>query len=294
MEILFTLSNKNDLTKARQFGADGIIFGGPFSGRYDYTASELEEINNYCWDHNLKRYISIDAFIYEEDRGPLYEYLEYIKSFNVDGIYFTDLGVINAAKRRDLSDRLIYDPDTLLTNSLDIAFYLKQGIGTVLARELTLKEVLDIVKKNVDQLDMQVFGHLKMSNSRRKFISNYFKHMGILRNVEGKKTIRLLEESRSYRLPVIEDEHGTRIYTDYCLLMYKELAYLKHVLRRVIVDDAFLSDPNAAFDMIRDIRRLTPKNMAFLEDAFLVRYPHETFSSGYLHQKTVKKKETDE
>ena len=125
-------------------------------------------------------------------------------------------------------------------------------------------------------------------------MTNYFNHLGIERDVEGKKNIRIVEENRNYFLPIIEDDFGTRIYTDYCLLMYRELAYIKTVLKRAIIDDNFIKDNDLAFEVIRDIRRLTPENSEFLLGALLEEHPDVDFSTGYLHNKTTKTKEEND
>lgn len=282
-----------NLKRIGQCAPDGIIFGSFFSTRFKYGKLKFERINEYCLENNIKRYISVDAFIFEHDKGNLYKYFEYLKEINPDGIYFSDLGIINIAKRLGMADKLIYDPDTLMTNSLDIAFYLKQGLGVVLARELSLKEILSIIKNNPCQLDMQVFGHLKMSNSRREFLTNYFKHLGQDIVIKNKKTIRLVEENRSYSLPIIEDEYGTRIYTDYCLIMYREIAYIKDYIKRAIIDDNFI-EGDIAFDMIRDLKKITIHNYDYLYKALVEKYPYVNLSSAYLYQKTTKKKEENE
>ena len=294
MEILLTLSKIDNLSKAKQYAVDGLIFGGEFSLRFDYSKEEMVSISNYCHENGIKRYIALDAFIFEGDKTAFYEYFDFIKALNPDGIYFTDLGVLSVAKRLGIAQKLIYDPDTLLTNSLDVGFYLKQGIGVVLARELELKEVLDIISNYIDSVDMQVFGYLKMSSSKRKFLTNYFNYLKTARDIKGKKNIRLVEETRNESYPVIEDDYGTRIYTDYCLLMYRELAYIKHVIRRAIVDDLFIEDNDLAFEVIRDIRRMTPENAEFLLEALKERHPNVNFSAGYLHQKTSKTKEEND
>lgn len=293
MEILITLSDMKNLKRMGQYAPDGIIFGSLFSTRFKYSKVKFERINAYCLENNIKRYINVDAFIYEHDKGDLYKYFEYLKEINLDGIYFSDLGIINVAKRLGMADKLIYDPDTLMTNSLDVAFYLKQGLGVVLARELSLKEVLNIIKNNPRKLDMQVFGHLKMSNSRRGFLTNYFKHLGQEINIKNKKTIRLIEENRNYTLPIIEDEYGTRIYTDYCFIMYREIAYLKDYIKRVIIDDNFI-EGDIALEMIRDLRRINIDNSDYLYKTLAERYPYINLSSAYLYQKTTKKKEENE
>ncbi len=295
MELLVTLSNVNLLNKYTKDNVDGLVFGGPLSLRFNYSLNEIETINEYCLKENLKRYVTIDAFISEYDRVLVNDYLEFLKKLDIDGIYFTDLGIINVAAGLDLKNKLIYDPDTLLTNSLDVNFFLRQGIGTVLARELSFDEVKDILEKNPSKCDMQIFGHLKMSYSKRQFMTNYFKHIGKDVDVLNKRSIRLVEENRNYELPIIEDKYGTRIYSDYVLLMYKEYLQLKPLLKRAIVDDTFIEKNELVLAVLRDYKRVSSMNTEFLEENITALYNNISFSNGYLSNKTSKvKEETNE
>ena len=295
MELLVTLSNVNLLNKYTKDNVDGLVFGGPLSLRFNYSLNEIETINEYCLKENLKRYVTIDAFISEYDRVLVNDYLEFLKKLDIDGIYFTDLGIINVAAGLDLKNKLIYDPDTLLTNSLDVNFFLRQGIGTVLARELSFDEVKDILEKNPSKCDMQIFGHLKMSYSKRQFMTNYFKHIGKDVDVLNKRSIRLVEENRNYELPIIEDKYGTRIYSDYVLLMYKEYLRLKPLLKRAIVDDTFIEKNELVLAVLRDYKRVSSMNTEFLEENITALYNNISFSNGYLSNKTSKvKEETNE
>ncbi len=295
MELLVTLSNINLLNKYTKGNVDGLLFGGPLSLRFSYSLSEIETINDYCLKEGLKRYVVIDAFISEIDRVLINDYLEFLKKLDIDGIYFTDLGVINVASSLGLTNKLIYDPDTLLTNSLDVNFYLRQGIGAVLARELSFDEVKQILEKNPGKCDMQVFGHLKMSYSKRQFMTNYFKYIGKEVDVLNKRSIRLVEENRNYKLPIIEDKYGTRIYSDYVLLMYKEYLELKPLLKRAIIDDTFIEKNELTLAVLRDYKRVSSMNAEFLVENINALYGNISFSNGYLANKTSKvKEETNE
>ena len=295
MELLLTLSNIDLLNKYSKDNIDGLLFGGPLSLRFNYSLKEIEMIDVYCLRNNLKRYVVIDAFISEYDRVLVNDYLEFLKKLDVDGIYFTDLGIINVASAIGIRNKLIYDPDTLLTNSLDVNFYLRQGIGTVLARELSFDEVKHILEKNPGKCDMQIFGHLKLSYSKRQFMTNYFKHIGKQADVLNKRSIRLVEENRNYELPIIEDEYGTRIYSDYVLLMYKEYLELKPLLKRAIIDDTFIEKNELVLAVLRDYKRVSIMNAEFLDENITSFYNNISFSNGYLSNKTSKvKEETNE
>ncbi len=289
MELLVTLSSFDNLKKFTKKETDGLIFGGPFSLRFKYNLEQMRLINDYCLNNGLKRYVTLDTFVFENDKVAIYEYLDFLSKLDVDGIYFTDLGIVLMAE--DFKHKLTYDPDTLLTNSLDVSFYRKQSIGCVLSRELTIDEITRIVNNNVGMVDLQVFGRLKMSYSRRKFLSNYFKHVDSEIDLTDKKDVLLIEESRDYALPIIEDKYGTRIYTDYIFLMYQELLPLKDKIRRAIVDDSLINDCNLICDVLRDFKRLSADNYGFLYRNLVTKYPNYNFSSGYLYQKTSNIKE---
>ena len=293
MELLVTLSCFDNLRRLTKKDADGIIFGGPFSLRFKYNLDEIRQINEYCLNNNLKRYITLDTFIFEKDKVAVYEYLDFLKELDIDGLYFTDLGIVLMAGEA-FKNKLIYDPDTLLTNSLDVNFYSKQNIGTVISRELCLDEIKKIIENNLNRVDMQVFGHLKMSYSRRKFLGNYFKHIGSDVDLTNKRDVLLVEENRDYSLPIIEDRYGTRIYTDYIFLMYQELVPLKDKIKRAIVDDMLISDFNLVCDVLRDLRRLSIDNYGFLYRNLIAKYKKYDFSDGYLYKKTSNVKEDND
>lgn len=294
MEILLTLSNINNLEKVLNAKPNGLIFGSKFSTRFKYSIEELDRINDFCLHYNLKRYVSIDAFINESDKYELVLYLNHLKELHLDGIYFNDLGIIALSRRHEINCELIYNSDTLMTNSLDAAFYLKQDIGVVVSNILSVEELFGIIRNNLNSLDLQVFGYLKMANSKREFLTNYFKHLGILKDIKNKKDIYLVEENRNYKLPIIEDEYGTRIYGDSCLLMYNELAYVKDYLKRIIVDDLFLENSDIAYDVIKDIKHLTVENSEYLKEVLMNKYPDIDLSTAYLYQKSTKTKEENE
>lgn len=293
MELLVSLKNMNLLEKLYPYEIDGIVFGSKFSNLYHYSYDEIKEICLKCDEHNLKKYISIDSFINENDIDALKEYLKFISTLFVDGIYFNDLAVIEVAKIYGISHKLIYDSSTLSTNINDIGFYIKRGMGVVLARELTLQEISEIVKEYPYRLDMQIFGHLRMSYSKRKFLTNYFNEIKKEVNFLNADNFTLEEESRNYKLPIIETEYGTSIYTDYIFLMYEEFPYLSKILRRGIINSEFMDD-DLLFDLLKDIKRVNIDNAEFLTNAYTNIHYKDNFSNGYLYQKTVDKKQDDE
>lgn len=284
MELLVTLRNTKYIDKLKGV-CDGFIVGSFFTSGYKYTINDLKNINRYCKDNGLKLYISIDNFISEDDKVELFNYLDFIKSLNVDGIYFHDLGVYDVAKSFDMTSKLIYDGQTIICNSLDVAFYISKGVkGVTLSRELTLEELTGIVKNNPNCCDVMIFGHPRLSYSRRKFLTNYFKEINQNYDFYNKESLCLVEEKRDDKLPIVEDDSGTKIYADYCFEMYKEMPELKQYINRGIIDTLFIDD-DRIITVVRDYKRITKENASFLLDGLKMNYPDE-YSTGYLYQKT--------
>ena len=285
MELLLTLRKMDQLERAVSV-ADGIIVGKFFSSGYHFTMHEFNQIYSYCKEHHCKFYIVMDNFVSENEKMLMYEYFDYIDSLDVDGIYFHDLGIYDAAKSYNLVSKLIYDGKTVLCNSLDTAFWLDKGIDSVvLSRELTLPEIRTIVHNNPQKTDLQIFGHLRMSQSKRKFLTNYFKEIGKDYDFLNKETLTLIEEKRNDRMPILEEESGTSIYTDYIFEMFSEITSLSPYLKRGIIDTLFIENDKQIFEVCRDYKRITSQNREFIKNSLYHNYP-DNYSSGYLYQKT--------
>ena len=285
MEIIATLRKKSLLDKLIPV-VDGVIIGKYFTTSYNYSLDDLKQINNICKDNNIKVYIALDNFISEDEKPLLYEYFDFLNEMNVDGIYFHDLGVISVAKGYGMLKKLIYDGKTVLCNSLDTAFILANGIDSVvLSREITLKEIKDIIHKNAGKVDLQIFGHLRMSYSKRKFLKNYFNEINKDYDYLNKETLYLVEEKRDYKMPIVEDENGTYIYTDYILEMFNEICDLRTYLKRGIVDTLFIEDDSLIVQVCRDYKRISQENKDFILEALHHTYKYD-YSSAYLYQRT--------
>ena len=285
MELLATLRKKEDLEKLSD-ATDGLIVGSDYTTAFHFRRKDLSKVCEHQKNNNKKIYVVMDNFIMEDEKNDLRDYIDELISLDVDGIYFHDFGVYGIAKTRKFAKELIYDGKSVLCNSLDSAFLLSRGFdGVVISRELTLKEIQEIVHANKGRVDLQVFGHLRLSASKRRFLSNYFREINKDYHYYAKETLSLVEEQRDYRMPIIEDGNGTTIYSDYILEMFNELPKLKNEIRRAIVDTIFINDINLLTQLCRDYRHVTEENSEFIRHNFINAHPG-VYSSGYLYQKT--------
>lgn len=293
MELLVTLHKKENFETLRKLDITGVVFGSEFAYGYDLSLDDLVIYSDKCLSFKLKRYISLNTTIQQNDLEKLDAYMDLIKELDFDGIYFSDFAVASKAFEKDLQDKLIYDPNSLVNNIHDIGFMADYNIPCVLARELTKEELEHICKLEPFKVDMQIFGHLRMSESKRYFITNYFRNFNINENPRNKKTYTLKEDNRDYRLPIYEDENGTCVYTDYVFALYGELTFFAKYLKRAIIDDLFL-DFDVVVDYIRNIPNLSKETGDVIKESMKNKFPRYDFSTGYLFQKTTDTKVEDE
>lgn len=293
MEILVTLHKKENFPEVCKLDVAGVIFGSLFAHGYQMSVEEMVDVNDLCVKYHLKRYVSINSLISEKDRDQLDAYMDLLIKLNVDGIYFSDFAVANKAYEKNIHDKLIYDPYNLNTNRKDIAFFAEYNVPTVLSRELTLEEILGIIKAHPYTTDIQIFGHLRIAESKREFITNYFRNFNINENPKKKENYSIQEQTREYRMPIMEDENGTCIYTDYVFAMFDELQEVSKYVVHAIIDDIFVS-PELINEYSRNLSIVNKDNVEIIKEALKTNHPDVEISSGYLFQKTTDIKVNDE
>lgn len=293
MELLVTLHKKENFKELSKLDITGVIFGSLFSHGYQMTLEEMVDINDQCLKYNFKRYVSINSLIQENDLDQLDAYIDLLKELDVDGIYFSDFAVANKAYAKDIQNKLIYDPYNLNTNEKDIAFFGEYDIPSVLSRELTFEELKEIVKSRPFLCDIQIFGHLRMSESKREYISNYFRNFNINENPKGKGTYSIKEQTRDYKMPIMEDKYGTCVYTDYVYAMFTELQELSKYINHAIIDDIFVTT-ELVNEYVRNLEKVNNENIDIIKESIKKNHPDINITSGYLYQKTTDVKVKDE
>ncbi|MFV0255406.1 MAG: U32 family peptidase [Erysipelotrichaceae bacterium] len=203
------------------------------------TYFTLEQIEDIIKNNSKEFWVVINKMVEEDDLAIIKETLIKLKQIGVKGIVYCSLAVYQLAKSLEMTDLLIYQADTLITNKKDAEVFKELNKAVIIAKELPIKDILNIVGDNYADFGMHIHGFLNMSYSKRKFLTNYFAYLN--QDFNNKGNYFLQEETRSLKMPILEEELGTSIYTGWIL---ESLEYFKEInlkVKYLIIDSLFLS-----------------------------------------------------
>ena len=233
-EILAPAGNLEKLKTAINFGADAVYLGGnklnlrAFSD--NFTDEELKEGVEFAHTKGKRVYVTLNVFPHNKDLIGLEEYLKNLYELNVDAIIVSDPGIIMVANGIVPNLKIHLSTQANNVNWKAAQFWFKQGVKRiVLARELSLKEIMEI-KDNIPtdcELESFVHGSMCMSYSGRCLLSNYMTGRDANRGQCAQPCrykYSLMEEKRPGEyFPVYEDDDGTYIMNS------KDLCMIEHI-----------------------------------------------------------------
>ena len=288
-DLLMTeLEELHDLPALINAGADIFLValdGYSFTAQRKMKVEQIGFVKDMAQGFGKRIALLINKLFHESEVTKLDELFTAIQSVDVHYIVFQDPALIMKAKQYGYQGKLIYMPDTLVTNRKDAQFYSEQGILPSVSPVLTKEEVMGIVKDG--EAMVTVFGHTILSRSARHLLSAWSEHYekeSLVRN----ENLVLVEEKRNGRMPVYEDEEGTCIYSDEVLMTCVEMQEI-HTEHPLIyfVEGVFL-ERMAHIDSVHAIKEVMEgKDAKTVEDAFREKYPSLQLGKGYSYAKTI-------
>lgn len=181
MERIELLSPAGDLERLKVtllYGADAVYIGGKqYSLRANATNFSFDEIKEGCdFAHKLgkKVYITINIVFHNEDMDGIYDYLKKVVECGVDAIIVSDPFIISYIKTNFPNVEVHVSTQNSTCNYETVEFFKSEGVDRVVtARELSKKEIKEIIDKT--GLDIEIFIHGAMCTfySGRCTLSNY-------------------------------------------------------------------------------------------------------------------------
>lgn len=231
VELLAPAGNFEKLQAALIYGADAVYIGGKnFSLRaYGDNFSEDEILKAVEFTHKLNKkiYVAANVFAHNADIDELAKYFTFLDGAGVDAVLISDLGVFTLAKSLTKNLELHVSTQANVTNYRTVNFFQEFGASrVVLARELSMEEILEIKNKTSAELEIFVHGAMCISYSGRCYLSHY------LTGRDGNQgacthscrwKYSLMEEKRPNEFfEVDEDSRGAYVMNskDLCLLPY--------------------------------------------------------------------------
>lgn len=290
MKILVDLKSLESIDR---YQADGFIISSEKYSCYNdycFSWSVIEEIANYCHQKNILFIVNIDRIIEEEELDSLYQYLDQCLRIGVDYFIYSDFAILNYFKKKNLTNKLIYDSKTMITNSQDAIIHKNLKSLVVISNELNLEELSEVVK--VGNGILEVYGFHQMFYSKRPLLSTYSAFQAKGRVLDNKKLL-IKEELRDDLYPIYQSLHGTYIYTPYVYCIFKELLKLKDNLKMIRINSMFIEE-NKIIQILTIFRQLlnNENDIDFLYKQLETINPN--IRPGLLYNQSILKKETEQ
>jgi putative protease len=244
MKFAVTIHSINQLHQLKN--ADIIIAGNKqFANRLttSFELDELKEIRDITKAHDQAFFINASFIMHNRQIEETTQFLEFVKTLDVDGILFGDTGVFQIADELGLSDKLIYEPDTLATSYADTVFWNKQGIQMmVVSKEVSLRELTKIGENKSLPIAFKGHGYLHMFHSGRRLLSSFNEYANLDEDTFEDRTFTLEEELRDDRYPILEDEKGTHVFRSNIACAYRHIKELESFLDVFMIDGILLKE----------------------------------------------------
>lgn len=218
MKLISGIYNQKQLNKYLDFIDGAILMVPHFSLIY-------EDLNVDKAIKTLKKadkvtILALNKIFTEDEIASAYEFLDKYKDEDVL-FYIADLGLIKYAKDNNILNKMIYNPETMITNYLDLSIYMNFNLDAYgISNEITINDLKEIYNQTKAPLFYLGFGKRLMFYSKRKLLSLYKEKYQAKFDFDD---LYLKEETRDDKYKIIENDNGTMIYRSYFISLHKEL-----------------------------------------------------------------------
>lgn len=304
-ELLVTpksLSHISDLITA---GADAFVIGEQQFGLRlagEFNRDELKQAIDLIHAHGKKAYVAVNGIFHNEHLAAVEDYMKYLHEVKPDAILFGDPAIVMYERELGNTIPLQWNQETLVTNHFQVNYWGERGANrAVLARELSLDEVLNIKKHSNVAIEVQVHGMTCMFQSKRKLLGNYFMFQDKVMKIENreiKDAMLLYDEERNNKYPIFEDYNGTHIMSPNDICVIEELEELMEAgidsfkIDGVLHSEEYITTVTEAYRKALD---LFEEDVDAYEDAKFdlvdmieeIQPEHRPLDQGFLFKQTV-------
>jgi len=231
VELLSPAGDLEKLKLAVLYGADAVYMSGKHFGLRAFSSNfdpdELKSGIDYAHQHGVKAYVTMNIMAHPEDFAGMEEYILLLASYGADAVIVSDPGVFSLVRETAPQMEIHISTQASVTNAKGCLFWHRAGAKRiVLARELTLAEIIKIRQEIPDSLELEVFVHGAMcvSYSGRCLLSSHFTGRDGNRGKCAQPCrwkYYVTEENREGQpLEIVQDERGTYLFNsrDMCMI----------------------------------------------------------------------------
>ncbi|MDX1521103.1 MAG: peptidase U32 family protein [Anaerolineae bacterium] len=176
-ELLAPAKNLERLKVAVTYGADAVYVGGQKYGlraRADnFSELELTDAVSFAHAHGAKVYVTLNAFLHDDDFEGLPDYCQFLEKIGVDAVIVSDLGVLLVVRQSCAIDIHLSTQASCLNSQAAQVWRAMGAKRLILGRELTVAEAGRIRQQAGIEVEMFTHGAMCMAYSGHCTISNY-------------------------------------------------------------------------------------------------------------------------
>lgn len=287
-------------------GADAFVIGEQKFGLRlpgEFTVADVEEATKLIHDAGKKVYVAVNALFHNERLEALDQYLLEMQRIGVDALVFGDPAVVMAKRELNITIPLQWNPETIATNWFQANYWGERGATrAVLARELSIEEVIEIKENAKVEIEILVHGMTCMFQSKRSLLGNYFLYRDEVMEIENRKEARnmfLHDKERKNKYPIYEDLNGTHIFSPNDMCIIDELSEIFEAQIDSLKIDSILQTPEYATTVTGLYRQAidayfdhSPEAYEDLKDGFLEQIEEiqpalRPLDTGFIFKETV-------
>ncbi len=181
MDKIELLSPAGDLERLKVtllYGADAVYIGGEkYSLRANADNFTLSQIREGCsFAHKLGKrvHLTLNIVFHNEDMDGVFEYISQVVDAGIDAFIVSDPFIISYIKTKFPKVEVHLSTQNSTSNYKAIQYFEREGVDrVVLARELSKKQIEEIVKKVDTDIEVFIHGAMCTCFSGRCALSNY-------------------------------------------------------------------------------------------------------------------------
>ena len=208
-KILTIPSNLKEIEKTKEI-VDGFIIGIKDMSVNTNLCIDINELEILNKINDKDIFISLNKNIHNNDLCKVKEILTELNNYNIKGVLYYDVGVLNIYNSLNLKYDLVWSQEHLSTNYNTINYWNSFGVNYAhISSDITEEEIIKITEKSNVKLMINLFGYLPMFVSKRHIIKNYLEYF----NLKDNSNINYIEkEEKIY--PIIDNKIGTQVYSN--------------------------------------------------------------------------------